>query len=119
MSSTRYKEAYEQMIHDNKQAFDDFQLIHDAYALNELQNQEEFNEKGKVVMGIIRKYEDILCKRSEVNGFGEYTVKLAEKFQNEVRKHFPKIDQIGIKRMIMKPVEKNTPTFNIRKIGLR
>jgi hypothetical protein len=119
MATTRYKEAFEQMIHDNKEVFEEFQQIHDAYALNELPNQEAFNEKGKVVMGIVRKYEDILCKRSEVNGFGEYTIKLAEKFQNEVRKHFPKIDEIGIKRMIMKPVEKNTSSFNLRKIGMR
>lgn len=117
--TTRYKEAYEQMVRDNKELFDSFQKIHDAYALNETPNQDAFNEKGKEVMNLVRKYEDILCKRSEVNGFGEYTSKLAEKFQDEVRKHFPKIDQVGIKRMIMKPVETSTPNFNLRKIGLR
>ena len=120
--STRYKEAFEQMIHDNKELFEEFKKVHDAYALNEAQNQEAFNEKGREVMNIVRKYEDILCKRSEVNGFGEYTIKLAEKFQDEVRKNFPKIDQVGIKRMIMKPMEAKGPSntaFNIRKIGLR
>lgn len=119
MSSTRYKEAYEQMIKDNKDLFAAFQKIHDAYVMDQAKNQEAFNEKGKEVMNIVRKYEDILCKRSEVHGFGEYTIKLAEKFQNEVRKNFPKIDEVGIKRMIMKPVETAQPSFNIRKIGLR
>ncbi len=119
MAQTRYKEAYEQMVHDNKALFDEFQKIHDEYALNESKAQEQFNEKGKLVMGIVRKYEDILCKRSEVNGFSSYTSKLAEKFQEEVRKHFPKIDQVGIKRMIMKPVEKKTNTFGVRKINFR
>lgn len=120
MAQTRYKEAYEQMVHDNKALFDEFQKIHDEYALNELKMQDLFNEKGKLVMGIVRKYEDILCKRSEVNGFSEYTSKLAEKFQDEVRKHFPKIDQVGIKRMIMKPVEKTTSSsFGLRRINLR
>lgn len=117
--TTRYKEAFEQMIRDNKEIFENFKKIHDAYALNEAANQEKFNEVGKEVMNIVRKYEDILCKRSEVNGFGEYTSKLAEKFQNEVRKNFPKIDQIGIKRMIMKPIETNSSNFNIRRIGLK
>lgn len=118
MSSTRYKEAFEQMVHDNKELFDDFQKVHDAYSLNVAENQAEFNEKGKAVMTVVKKYEDILCKRSEVNGFGEYTIKLAEKFQNEVRKHFPKIDEVGIKRMIMKPIETNS-SFGLRKIGFR
>ena len=115
MSTTRYKEAYEQMVKDNKELFEKFQKLHDEYALNASTVQDEFNETGKAVMGVVRKYEDILCKRSEVNGFGEYTIKLAEKFQNEVRKHFPKIDEVGIKRMIMKPVEKTT-NFTLKKI---
>ena len=115
MSTTRYKEAYEQMVRDNKSLFEDFQKIHDEYVLDSSKVQGKFNEKGKLVMGVVRKYEDILCKRSEVNGFGEYTIKLAEKFQNEVRKHFPKIDEVGIKRMIMKPVEK-TSNFTLKKI---
>ena len=119
MSATRYKEAYEQMVRDNKALFDDFQKIHDEYALNPAKHSDEFNTKGKEVMGVVRKYEDILCKRSEVNGFGEYTSKLAEKFQNEVRTHFPKIDEVGIKRMIMKPVEKPSSGFGLKKIGFR
>lgn len=120
MAQTRYKEAYEQMVHDNKALFDEFQKIHDEYALNAAKVQDQFNEKGKIVMGIVRKYEDILCKRSEVNGFSEYTSKLAEKFQDEVRKHFPKIDEVGIKRMIMKPIEKSkNSSFGLRKINFR
>lgn len=108
------------MIKDNKEVFDEFQKIHDAYALNEAENQEQFNEKGKAVMNIVRKYEDILCKRSEVHGFGEYTSKLAEKFQNEVRKNFPKIDQVGIKRMVMKPVESAPPISpSFRRINMK
>lgn len=118
--ATRYKEAYEQMIKDNKELFDKFQKVHDEYALKGVSHQDAFNEVGREVMNIVRKYEDILCKRSEVNGFGEYTIKLAEKFQNEVRKNFPKIDEVGIKRMVMKPIETNTSaSFNLRKIGLR
>ena len=119
MATTRYKEAYEQMVHDNSALFEAFQKIHDEYVLDPLKKGDQFNEKGKEVMGVVRKYEDILCKRSEVNGFGEYTSKLAEKFQDEVRKHFPKIDEVGIKRMIMKPIEKNTKPFGIRKINFR
>jgi hypothetical protein len=121
MSSTRFREAYDQMIHDNQALFDRFQIIHDAFALNENENRDEFNEVGKEVMNIVRKYEDILCRRSEETGHGGYTTALAEKFQNEVRKNFPKVDSIGIRKLIMKPIESkpSSNAFNLRKIGLR
>lgn len=110
MAATRYKEAYDQMVSDNKELFDSFRQIHDEYALNSSANSEKFNETGKLVMAQVRRYEDILCKRSETHGFGEFTSKLAEKFQNEVRKNFPKIDEVGVVRKIMKPIETKSPS---------
>jgi len=121
MSSTRFKEAYEQMIKDNKDLFDRFRIVHDNFEQNETAHQEEFNDLGREVMSVVRKYEDILCRRSEETGHGGYTAALAEKFQNEVRKHFSKIDSIGVKKLIMKPIEtKQMPSpFTLKKIGLR
>lgn len=102
------------MIEQNKAAFDEFQKLHDEYALNPEANQEIYNEEGKKIQEIIRKYEDILCGHSEKSGYGNYTASLAEKFHDEVRKHFPKIDYIGIK-ITRKAV---APSFEIKKINL-
>ncbi len=97
------------MVSDKKVLFDDFQIIHDNYVLDAAANQDEFNEKGKEIMNIVRHYEDILCGRSEGTGYGAFSGKLAEKFQEEVRKHFPKIDHVGVKIK---------PGFNLKKINL-
>lgn len=113
MATTRYKEAYDQMITDNSALFEEFRQIHDKYSQTPSEYSDKFNELGKLVMAQVRRYEDILCKRSEVHGFGEYTSKLAEKFQNEVRRNFPKIDEVGVVRKIMKPIETKTPNFRL------
>jgi hypothetical protein len=106
---TRFREVYNQMVSDNKALFDAFQATHDAYSLDPATNQDEFNEKGKEIMAIVRHYEDILCGKSEGTGYGAFSGKLAEKFQEEVRKHFPKIDHVGVKIK---------PGFGIKKINL-
>jgi hypothetical protein len=107
---TRYKEMYNQMVVDNKEKFDAFRSLHDNYALEPEKWQDEYNEKGKEVMTIIRHYEDVLCGRSEGTGYGAFSGKLAEKFQEEVRKNFPKIDHIGVKI--------KNPGFQVKKINL-
>lgn len=108
---TRYKEAVRDMIEQNKKIFDEFQKLHDRYSLDKQSLQDEFNEKGKIVMDLVRKYEDRLCGKSESTGYGAYTGNLAEKFQQEVRKHFPLIDYVGIKM-------KTNPAFSLKKINL-
>ncbi len=94
--AAKYKEFFELMIKNNKQAFEDFRKIHDEYALNPDSNQEEFNEEGGKILKIIRQWEDKLCGHSEGSGYGMYASNLAEKFQTEVRREFPKIDSVGI-----------------------
>lgn len=93
----RYKQIYQQMIDNNKEAFAQFKSLHDEYALNPGQLQDRFNTEGVKIQEIIRKYEDILCGHSERSGFSSYSGNLAQKFQDEVRKHFPKIDYVGVK----------------------
>lgn len=85
------------MIADNKGIFEQFTKIHDQYALDSDNNQDALNSIGKKIMEIVRHYEDILCGHSERSGYGNYSGNLAEKFQQEVRKHFPKIDCVGLK----------------------
>lgn len=93
---TKYKEYFDKMVSENKEAFGEFTRTHFNYSIDQDKNQEMFNEEGEKILKIIHEYEDRLCKHSEGAGFEKYTSNLAEKFQDEVRSHFPLIDHIGI-----------------------
>lgn len=85
------------MVDQNKDLFAQFQQIHDEYALNPQANKARFNEIGSEVLDIIRHYENILCGKTENGGRGKFSSNLSQKFWDEVRKDFPKIDFVGIK----------------------
>ena len=94
------------MIDRNKEFFDSFGRLHFEYENDQEGLQDKFNEEGMKALEYIREYEDRLCNQSERGGYSKYTGNLAEKFQGEVRKNYPLIDNVGIK------------TFDIRKISL-
>lgn len=98
--STKYKQYVELMYQNHKNDFDDFRPIHQKYSLDPDANQEELNEKGRKIQNIIRMWEDKLCGRSEGTGYGSFTSNLAEKFREEIKKDFPHIDSIGIKKSV-------------------
>jgi len=106
---TKYKEYFNRMVEENKEAFDKFTQIHFEYSTDEDKYQEKFNKEGEEILKIIHEWEDKLCSHSEKAGFGTYTGNLAEKYQEEVRSYFPLIDHIGI---IVKPA------FSLKKIKL-
>lgn len=93
----RYKEYYNQMIVANKDLFDEFKITHDNYIKDEDTFKEEFNRIGEKVVSIIRDYELRLCSHSEGGQYGKYANTLADKFWNEVRKIYPRIDFVGVK----------------------
>ena len=93
---TKYKEYFDKMVSENKDAFDNFTKAHFEYSIDPDLHQDMYNIEGEKILKIIHEYEDRLCKHSESAGFGKYTVNLAEKFQDEVRSHFPLIDNVGI-----------------------
>lgn len=99
------------MIEQNKKAFDRFKALHDKYALDQEVYQDEFNQEGEKILAITREWENKLCMQSEKAGYGNYTTGLSEKFQAEIRHHFPMIDHIGI------IVKKDRP-FALKKINL-
>lgn len=84
------------MVFENKDAFDNFTNAHFEYSTDEDKFQEKFNSEGEKILKIIHEWEDKLCSQSEKAGYGSYTGNLAEKFQEEVRSHFPLIDRVGI-----------------------
>ena len=106
---TKYQEYYQRMIDNNQKLFNSFRELHDNYALNPGDLQEKFNQEGERILKIIREWEQKLCLQSEKGGYGTFTSNLAEKFQAEVRRHFPEITKIGLLR---------TTPFAIKKILL-
>ena len=96
------------MLAGNRELFEKYAALEGKYSQDEEAYQEEFNRLGGKVVVVVKEWEDKLCRQSEKAGYSGYTTALAEKFQNEVKKHFPLIDHVGI---IIKP-------FTIRKISL-
>ncbi|OGM80688.1 hypothetical protein A2434_01160 [Candidatus Woesebacteria bacterium RIFOXYC1_FULL_41_14] len=113
---TKYKEYYEKMVSENKDIFGKFTKIHFEYSIDQNQNQETFNDIGEKILNIIHEWEDRLCKHSENAGFGSYTSNLAEKFQAEIKSHFPLIDHVGI--VLGKSLATKEEGFSIKKIKL-
>ena len=85
------------MISNNDKLFSQFREIHDRYQTTSdpEELQEEFNNIGEQIMILAREWEDKLCNRTE-STHAHYSANLAEKFQGELRKHFPMVDHIGI-----------------------
>lgn len=104
------------MLSENKLNFDEFEKIHNEYALNPENLQTTFNREGIKVLEIIKEYENRLCANTERGMYNKYSTSLAEKFQNEVRKKFPMIDHVGIKVVTTKTNRESD--FNIKKIKL-
>lgn len=97
------------MVEENKKAFDEFTNSHFLYSQDPDMRQDDFNKEGEKIQKIIHEWEDRLCKNSEKAGFSSYTGNLAEKFQDEVRNHFPLIDHIGI-------IVKKNKSFTLKKL---
>jgi type I restriction-modification system DNA methylase subunit len=93
---TKYKEYFDKMVSENKDAFGKFTKAHFEYSIDQDKNQELFNKEGENILKITNEWENRLCKHSEGAGFGKYTSNLAEKFQAEIKSHFPLIDHVGI-----------------------
>lgn len=108
------------MVSANKELFDEFKAIHDRYGMEEDKLQSEFNRVGTKVQVILKQWEDKLCGRSEGSGYASYSGGLAQKFQDEVRRHFPMVDNIGIIRETVEvaPAVVEVPLFNLKKINL-
>ncbi|HVA96642.1 MAG TPA: hypothetical protein VND99_03225 [Candidatus Acidoferrales bacterium] len=93
----KYKQQVSDMLSAHEPLFAEFKKIHDEYVKDPKKWQEEFNEIGMQITPIIRRWENSLCARSESGKYGSFSSKLADKFREEIKLHFPKIDYIGMK----------------------
>jgi len=116
--AAKYVEYVQMMLEQHAQEFSAFRKVHDAYQLNQEVHQDKFNADGKAILDIVRDFEDRLCNRSEGSGYGKYTSNLAEKFQGEVKKHFPMIEHIGVVVSNGNNKKDEEDLFAIKKIDL-
>ena len=94
---TKYKQYFQQMLEANQAVFADFKKVHDLFAADQKTHQAEFNEKGEIIIEIIRDWEKRLCSRMEGGKNGVYSAGLSEKFRAEIKQVYPKIDLVGVK----------------------
>ena len=85
------------MLEENKELFDNFKQVHDAFILAPDANKARFNELGSEVLDVIRHYERVLCGKTESGQYGKFSSALAQKFLDEIRKLYRKIDFVGVK----------------------
>jgi len=93
---TKYREAVQTMLEENKELFDEFRAIHDAYVVNPAINQAKYNSIGSTVMDVVRDYERKLCAKMGGGMYSKFSANLSEKFMEEIQKIFPKIMFIGV-----------------------
>lgn len=94
---TKYKQVFQDMLNQNKVLFEEFKKIHDNFVEDPQTYKEKFNEIGQDVLDVIRRYENRLCSHSESSGYGKFSSNLADKFQEEIKTHFSKINSVGMK----------------------
>ncbi len=85
------------MLKKNRELFIKFKITHDMYSADKKTWTKQFNEEGEKVLEIIREYENRLCGHSEQGQYSKFSANLAEKFWQEVRKNYPRIDFVGVK----------------------
>ena len=92
---TKTDQYYTLMLQQNKELFDSFREIHDKYTAEPDKYHDSFNEVGRDIQDVVRRYENRLCSGTENGGFGKFSTKLSEKFQSLIVKTFPKYNHIG------------------------
>lgn len=92
----KYQTVFARMLDENKELFDNFTAVHAAFIVNPDANKARFNEVGREVLDVIREYERILCGKTESGQYGKFSSNLSQKFWDEIRKVYRKIDFVGI-----------------------
>jgi hypothetical protein len=93
----KYQTFLNLMLEENRELFDNFKQVHDAFVLAPDANKERFNSVGSEVLDVIRDWERRLCGKTESGQYGKFSSNLSQKFWDEIRKLYKKIDFVGIK----------------------
>lgn len=93
---TKYREYFDRMVAAHADEFKKFRDAHDHYVLDPQKWEKEFNRIGKKILPIMQEWENRLCRESENGKFSKFTPTLSEKYWDYIRRHFPRIDYIGV-----------------------
>lgn len=94
----KYKEFFKIMFEQNKEQFQKFMLLNQDYLKDKKKFKEQFDREGREVLDIVQFWERKLCKQMESGNKSVYSSNLADKFREEVKKIFPCIDEVGVKK---------------------
>lgn len=92
----KYTEVIKDMLEYNKDLFESFRVLEEKYNDDPATYQVEFNSEGEKVLRVVRRYENILCGKSESGRYGKFSSNLSEKYWQEIRRLFPHIDSVGV-----------------------
>lgn len=95
--AAKYRQLFLEMMEQHRDLMLDFKDIHDKFLQDEEQYKNEFNEKGKKVVDVIREYEMKLTAHQNSGQFSKYSSGLADKFWDQIRSFLPRIDFVGVK----------------------
>lgn len=93
----KYKQYYKAMMADHGAEFTAFREIHDLFKTDPKKYLDKFNEIGAPVAAIVADYENRLCSNMEGGKNAVFSMALADKFREEVKKEFSQIDMVGVK----------------------
>ncbi len=94
--AAKYEEYFQLMLKQNSELFKQFGEIHQKYEMEPNKYQDEFNQTGYDVQDVVGRFENMLCNNTESSGKGKFSSALSEKFQAEIKKHYPKYSMIGM-----------------------
>ena len=86
MSTPKFQKQYEEMISGNSELFAELKMK------SRKPSSPEFREVQLKMLRIIRRNEDILCKKTENTRYSSFSTGLADRFWELVRADYPEID---------------------------
>lgn len=98
MKQAKYEVYYERLKHEHESLFVAFKRIHDAYSSDSTRWSDTFHTEGTKVLDLLRETERRLCAGMMRGGYASYSTKLSEKYWDLVKKDYPLIDQVGVKK---------------------
>ncbi len=92
MTTPKYKRMFEDMLQTNRQLFSDYNELLKKYDLDKSKYAQELLDMQRKVLRAIKHTENGLCARTENTGRANYSTALADKFWDEVRVVFPRVE---------------------------
>jgi hypothetical protein len=85
MTTPKYEKHYKDMIAENAELFDELKK------LGKTPNSDEFRGVQFKVLRVIRKNENLLCRKTENTKYSGFSTNLADKFGELIRADYPEV----------------------------